>query len=226
MPLLSPLYQAFFEHPKGLCGEHDLALPVAEINSLETRLSIITLGSILNTPPNTKRWTALIELEGFWLLNPSDVAYKTSHQVAQTLQEKSIRGSQHVARVWWQICRGITGRFDGSFRALLKTNDDDALVIQNYLHQSRTTFPVLSAPITSAYWLDFIHRIGKIQLKNWDKLQITLPAKTKKSAREFGWNGDRLHPAFALALRAWTSACHRLDGDSCGFQHCPRHIDD
>ena len=222
MPLSSPLFEAFFEHPKGLCGQHDPALSISLIEPLETRLHLITLGSILDNKPNPKRWAELIKLQGHWLLDASQVSYKTSHQIAQALREEGIRSPQHIARVWWQICRGIQGRFNGSFRALLQANNDNALSLQNYLRKSRTTFPVLSAPVTSARWLDMIHRIGQIQLESWDKLRITLPAKEKKSARLFGLDGEQFHPALVLVLHRWASACHRLNEDSCGLEHCPR----
>ena len=222
MLLSSPLYQAFFEHPDGLCGQRDPALPISLVESLETRLHLITLGSILDSNLNPKRWAELVKLQGHWLLDASQVAYKTSHQVAQTLSEESIRSPQHIARVWWQICRGVQGRFNGSFRALLQANNDNALSIQYYLRQSRTTFPVLSAPVTSARWLDRVCRVGQIQLESWDKLRITLPTKEKKSALLFGLDEEQLHPALALALHRWASTCHRLNKDVCGLKNCPR----
>ena len=185
MPHSSLLYQAFFEHPDGLCGQHDPALPLRVIQPLEKRLHLIALGSIFTPNSNSKRWGELIKLQDHWLLDASQVAYKTSHQVHQALSEENIRSPQHIARVWWQICRGIQGRFDGSFRALLEANGDNALDIQSYLRQSRITFPVLSAPITSARWLDLNHRIGQIQLKNWDKLRVTIPSKQKEAALLF-----------------------------------------
>ncbi len=218
----SPLFQAFFDNPDGLCGQHDPSLPVAAIQSLETRLHIITLGSVLDKKINSKRWADLIKLEGHWLLDSSQVAYKSSHQVLQALQEEKIRSPQHIARVWWQICRGVQGRFNGSFRALLQANSDDALSVQNYLRKSRTTFPVLSAPITSAHWLDMVHRRGEVQLQRWDKLRVTLPARQRKTALLFGLDDADLHPALALALHAWPSACQHVDEISCGLEHCPR----
>jgi len=222
MPESSPLFKAFFESPNGLCGQLPPISEISKMEQLETRLHLITLGNIIDNTPNLKRWKELITLEDHWLLDSSQVAYKTSQQIAQALKEEKIRSPQHIARVWWQICRGIQGRFAGSIHALLKNSDANALSVQNYLHQSRTTFPVLSAPITSARWLDMIHRAGKIQLTNWGKLRVALPEKQKKAALLFGIHTEQLHPSISLALHVWESSCLQLEKDVCGLQNCPK----
>ena len=218
MPTSHSLYQAFFQHPDGLCGHRDPAAPLAQIESLETRLHIITFACLL-PKPNTQN---LLEEQNHWLFDSSKVAYKRSQQITEALRAAQIRAPKHISRVWWQIARGIQGRYKGSIRALLQDNRDDTLTIQTYLRQSRTAFPVLSASVTSARWLDMVHRLGGIKLHNWDELREPLTAKLQKAAREFGFTEEYLHPSLALALRTWTSACHRLDTDSCGLEYCPR----
>ena len=219
MSLSSPLAQAFYHHPAGLCGHHDPAAPLAQIERIETRLQTITFVSLLPSP----NMQVILTQQSHWLFDSTQVAYKTSQQVSEALHAAQIRTPKHISRVWWQICRGIQGRFKGSIRTLLQNSHNDARAIQTYLSQSRTTFPVLSAQTTSARWLDMLHRIGGIELTHWDELREPLTAKQQKSARQFGFAEEHLHPSLALALRTWTSACHRRDVDTCGLKHCPRH---
>ncbi len=216
-----PLYHAFFDDPKGLCGRRDDAIIIEKIASLETRLHLITLASVLDSAPNPERWLELSRLQAHWLLDSSQVAYKQSKEIAQALQKEQIRAPQHLARVWWQISRGIKGRFGGSIRAFLKENDDDVLRLQQYFKSSRTTFPALSAETTSARWMDLVHRHGSVELKNWESLRIPLTDKEQESAKLFGLDDKQLHPSLALALHMWTFACHRLDGESCALTFCP-----
>jgi hypothetical protein len=221
MPLATPLYQAFFENPKGLCGRRDDALIIEKIASQETRLHLITLAAVADNSPNPERWGELLKLETHWLLDSSQVAYKQSKEIAQAFRSEQIRVPQHIARVWWQICRGIKGRFDGSLRAFFSENGDDTLSVKRYFQRSRTAFPILSAETTSARWLDLIHRHGSIELKNWEQLRIPLGERESAAAKLFDLDEKQLHPSLALALQTWTYACHRLDAESCALPFCP-----
>ena len=221
--LSSPLVQAFQEHPLGLCGTHDPATVVGRVENIEKRLSILTLGVVLDTKHlNRERWSALAAIHDHWLLNPSQVAYRSSAEVSDGLQVMHISGPPHIARVWWQICRGVQGRFKGSWRDLLKASDDDAQALQSYLQNSKTTFPVLSGPVISARWLDLVHRVGRVKLKSWETLTVTLPSDQKKTARLFGILADEVHPLVSSALTVWPAVCQRLTADSCGLDNCPR----
>ena len=138
------------------------------------------------------------------------------------MQEKHISGPPHIARVWWQVCRGVQGRFKGSWRDLLKANDDNAQTLQSYLQNSKATFPVLSGPVISARWLDLVHRIGGVELKGWETLTVTLPPDQKKTARLFGILADEVHPLVSSAVHAWTVSCREQSEEFCGLTGCPQ----
>lgn len=221
MDLASQLVQAFSEHPLGLCGQHDPAQVVTGIENLERRLSILTLGSVLDINPLTaERWARLVALAEHWLLDPAEVAYRSSQQVQAAMEQWRILGLGHIPRVWWQVSRGIQGRFKGSWRELIKANQDNAQELERYLHKSRTTFPVLAGPVVSVRWLDLVHRIGAVPLQGWETLVLPLPSGLKKSSGEFGTEGE-VHPLFFSALYLWASACQKLLEGSCGFSNCP-----
>ncbi len=221
--LSSPLVRAFQEHPLGLCGAHDPAKIVGSVEAIEQRLSALTLGVVLDIKHlNQERWSALAVIHDHWLLEPSQVAYRSSSEVLDGMQEMHISGPPHVARVWWQVCRGVQGRFKGSWRDLLQANDDNVQEIQIYLQNSKTTFPVLSGPVISARWLDLVHRIGGVELMNWDSLTVPLPPHQKKTARLFGITTDDVHPLLSSALNVWSAVCQRLQAESCGLDDCPR----
>jgi hypothetical protein len=222
MPLSSLLVQAFNDHPLGLCGQHDPAKSVASVASVEQRLNLITLGAVLDTNHlNAERWSALAALHDHWLLDPPQAAYKSSPQILAAMQQLHIAGPQYIARVWWQICRGVQGRFKGSWRDLLKANDDNAQTLQRYLQQSQTTFPVFAGPVISARWLDLIHRIGGVTLQDWDRLTVTLPPEQIKTARKFGITEAEVHPLVSSALEVWSTSCRNLPAESCGLAGCP-----
>jgi hypothetical protein len=135
MTLSSPLVRAFKDHPLGLCGQHDPAKSVSSVEALEQRLSILTFGVELDAKHlSQERWSALIAIHDHWLLNPSQVAYRTSAEVLTSMQETHVSGPPYIARVWWQICRGVQGRFKGSWRDLLQANDDNAHTLQSVVH--------------------------------------------------------------------------------------------
>jgi hypothetical protein len=221
--LSSPLVQAFQEHPLGLCGAHDPAKIVGSAEAIERRLSALTLGVVLDTRHlDHERWSALAVIHDHWLLDPSQVAYRTSAEVLTAMREEHISGPPHIARVWWQLCRGVQGRLKGSWRDLLKANDDNAQELQRYLQNSKTTFPVLSGPVISARWLDLVHRIGGVTLRGWETLTVTLPPDQRKTARSFGILTGEVHPLVFSALNAWPASCQTLSGEFCGLIGCPR----
>jgi hypothetical protein len=222
MTLSSHLVQAF-NHPLGLCGRHDPAKSVSSVEVFEQRLSILTFGAVLDTKYlSPERWSALIAIHDHWLLDPSQVAYQSSPQVLAGMREAHISGPQYIARVWWQICRGVQGRFKGSWRDLFKANNDNAHTLQSYLQNNQTTFPVLSGPVISARWLDLVHRLGGVALQGWETLTVTLSSHPKKTARLFGIMVDDVHPQLSSALNAWPDSCRKLSEEFCGLVGCPR----
>lgn len=221
--LPSHLLRAFSEHPLGLCGQHDPARVVSDVGDPEQRLNILALGVVLDINLLTpERWSGLVGLAGHWLLDPPNAAYRSSQQVMAAMREKDILGPAHIPRVWWQLCRGVQGRFKGSWRDLLAAGQDDAQILQRYLRRNRATFPILAGPVISARWLDLVHRIGGITLLNWETLGIPLPSGQKKTARLFGIKEDEVHPLLFSALYTWSGACRKLPEESCGFGDCPR----
>jgi hypothetical protein len=221
--LSSPLVQAFQEHPLGLCGAHDPAKVVGSVEAVEQRLSALILGVVLDTKHlNQERWSALAALHDHWLLNAYQVAYRSSSEVLAAMQEMHISGPSYIARVWWQVCRGVQGRFKGSWRDLLRANDDTAQKIQSYIQNSKTTFPFLSGPVISARWLDLVHRVGGVELKGWESLIVTLSSDQKKTARLFGILTGEVHPLIASALNAWPDSCQKRSEEFCGLVGCPR----
>ena len=223
MTLSSPLVQAFNDHPLGLCGKHDPAKVVSSVEALEQRLNILAFGAVLDTNPlSPERWSALAMIHDHWLLDPSQVAYQSSKQVLAGMQEVHISGPQYIARVWWQICRGVQGRYKGAWRDLLRANDDDVHALLSYLRKSQTTFPVLAGPVISARWLDWVHRIGGVALQGWETLTVTLPSSQRETARLFGILMDEVHPLLSSALNTWQASCRNLSEESCGLTDCPR----
>ena len=221
MSLSSPLVQAFCDHPDGLCGQHEPALIITQIPSIEERLSLLAFGIAADAgQSDSARWSALAQVHDHWLFNPSQAAYKTSPQIQEGFQQLGIKAPKHLARVWWQISRGVQGRAKGSWLALFDANQKDALHMQNYLRDSATTFPVLSGPVLSARWLDLVHRAGGVKLASWESLRMSLPKEFKAEALIFGVAEDEVHPAFISATQVWKQSCQRK-AIPCGLTSCP-----
>lgn len=219
----SPLVQAFCDHPNGLCGQHEPAQVIDQISSVEERLNLLAFGIAADAAQaNSERWSALAEVHDHWLFNPSQAAYKTSPQIQEGLQQVGLKVPKHIARVWWQISRGVQGRTKGSWLALFEANQMDALEMQKYLRDSATTFPVLSGPVLSVRWLDLAHREGGVELKNWESLRAPLTNEFREEAKLFGITDEEIHPAFISALQVWKQACQKGKDISCGLTWCPK----
>jgi hypothetical protein len=216
------LVHAWSDDPRGLCGQREPAHAVAGIADLERRLHALALGAVLEVFPRSECWQALAGLEGHWLLDSSQVARRSSPEVLAALQAEGLTGPRHNGRVWWQICRGIQGRFGGALRGLLGAGHDDALAIQAYLARHKATFPVLAGPVISARWLDLAHRLGGVRLDRWEALRIPLTPGQQAAARQFGMESESLHPQIVSALSVWERACRAPGGASCGLERCPR----
>lgn len=217
-----PLVKALLQHPRGLCGQHDPAASAKGIENLNQRISVLTLGVVLdNNPISADRWTLLVSLHDHWLLDPSQAAFHSSAEIQSCMQQLHLSAPQYVARVWWQICRGIQGRFKGCWRDLVKANSDSAQILSQYLQASKATFPVLSGPVISVRWMDLVHRIGEVTLQGWDNLTVPLTAQQVKSANQFGLTEENVHPLVAVALDTWGTSCRSLELVSCGLEHCP-----
>lgn len=192
------------------------------VANIEERLNLITFGVVLDTNlPKADRWASLAEMHGEWLLDPKAAAYKSSAQIQAAMQQLRTGGAQHTGRVWWQICRGVQGRFKGSWRDLLNASNDDTQTLQRYLEQSQTTFPVLAGPVISVRWLDLIHRAVGVPLRGWEALTLPLPSHQKDAARKFGIETDVVHPAVCSALEVWMTACWGKTAETCGLKDCP-----
>ena len=227
MSLSLPLVQAFIDHPLGLCGRHEAARSVSSIDDIEQRLNVLTFGVVVDTNfISSGRWSMLVALHDHWLLDPSRVAYGSSTQVLIAMNEMGISAPQHIARVWWQISRGVQGRYRGSWREMLKSNDENAQALQIYLRDNRTTYPVLAGPIISARWLDLVHRIGGVSLRGWEELTVKLPAHQRKTAGLFGIVRDEAHPLLSSALNAWSISCRKLSKEFCALALCPERGQD
>lgn len=219
----SQLVDAFSKHPLGLCGQHDPARVVSDVEDLEQRLNILALGSILDINPlSEERWTQLIQLKDSWLMDPGQVAYRSSQEVGTTMEQTDLIAPRHIPRVWWQVARGVQGRFNGSWMGLILTNRENARILGRYLLENRTTFPVLAGPVVSVRWMDLVHRIGNIKLKDWENLRLPIQERQKKMARLVGIEQDEVHPLTSYALHVWGTACQRLPNSNCGFEDCPR----
>ncbi len=223
MTLSSPLVDAFSSLPLGLCGQHDPARLVQSVSSVERRLNLLTLGAVASTNlPGPEQWAVLVDHQENWLFDPSQVAYKVSQEVTEAIVSLHIGAPQYIGRVWWQVCRGVQGRFKGSWRALLEANADDCAKLIGYFDRSSATFPVLSGPVVSVRWLDLIHRIGGVPLTGWESLAIPLASSQLKMAASFGITDQKVHPLISAALSTWSAACKTLPPDSCGLPSCPK----
>lgn len=221
---MDTLLEALYGSPYGLCGQHDPVACVSEIEDVETRLRVLTLGSVLvgTGAGKFETWERLTPLAAHWLLDPSAVAYKPSPEVSAALKETEVGGPGHAGRAWWQLCRGFQGRFKGSVRQMLRTCGDDAIEAQVYLTESPTTFPVLSGPVVSAAWLDRVHRVGQVALDRWEMLLVELADGDRAAAAQFGTEMPVAHPQVRWALRVWRSACEQSPAKACGLAACPR----
>ena len=222
MDLRNQIVQAFTRDARGLCGQHDPVQVLKSVQGVEQRLGLITLGSVLNTNPlSREQWAQLVALSEHWLMQPEQVAYQSSQQVKGEMEQMKLPVAKHIPRVWWQISRGVQGRFNGSWREMIRANRDDARKLKNYLQQNRTTFPVLAGAVISVRWLDLVHRVGGVPLQGWEALTVPVPASLKKRIAAFDID-DAVHPVLFNALHVWVSACQQLSSKSCGFHPCPK----
>ena len=219
----SSLVDAFTTHPLGLCGQHDPARVLADVEPLERRVNLLAFGAVVSTTPlSQQHWTSLTANRDSWLFDPSQVAYQPSPAVSVAIQNLNIGAPGFMGRVWWQICRGVQGRFKGSWRSLFQSNADDTQRLLGFFGQSKAAFPVLSGPVISPRWLDLVHRIGGIPLSGWESLTVPLAPGQSEAASAFGITGQEVHPLVSAALSTWSAACQSLLPDSCGFPSCPR----
>jgi hypothetical protein len=191
------------------------------VDDIDKRLGILAFGIVADPNPlSRERWEQLVQIQDLWIFDASQTSKMSSQQVQTALQQARVRVPKYIARVWWQISRGVQGRVKGSWRELLRVNQDDAQTLQTYLAQSPTTFPVLSGPVLSSRWLDLVQRMGGVPLRGWESLRVPLPDELEGEARLFGVT-NAVHPAFASALRVWKQACQKGQRVPCGLTDCP-----
>lgn len=211
---------AFTTPPLGFCGFAESAALVSGVKDQERRLRILAFGAVLDIFLQGNQWETLVEIQDSPLLDPAWVAYQDSKDLAQLMRQMKVGGPQYNARVWWQICRGVQGRFRGSFVDLLAANEDDVTQIQAYLKKSKTTFPVISGEVVSAQWLDWSARIGGVDLHGWEMLRVKLPVSLLSAAEKVGEDQPLVHPQVYGALLAWEKHCAGLGKDFCGLAEC------
>lgn len=221
MDLSSPLLQVFFSHPSGICGHFEPAHDITHVDGIDKRLGILAFGVVADPNPlSRERWEELVQIQDLWIFDATQTARMSSQQVLTALQQARVRVPKHIARVWWQISRGVQGRVKGSWRELLRINQDDVQTMQTYLEQSSTTFPVLAGPVLSSRWLDLVQRIGGVKLSGWESLRVPLPDELEGEAHLFG-ETKAVHPSFASALRVWKQECQKGRDVPCGLTDCP-----
>ncbi|MCB2178876.1 hypothetical protein KQH61_05630 [bacterium] len=212
--------EAYTSHSLGFCGFTEPAALIGQIESQEARIRVLAFGAVLDLFLQGKQWQNLERIAESPLLEPSWVAYQDSKEIAEQMRQMKLGGPQYNARVWWQICRGVQGRFQGSFSDLLAANEGDVRKIQAYLRKSKTTFPVISGDVVSGQWLDWCARIGGVDLYAWEDLRVKLPASLLPAAEKIGADQPMVHPQVYGALLAWEKHCAGLGEDFCGFAGC------
>lgn len=210
----------FTSHSLGFCGFREPAALVGQIPGSERRILVLAFGAILDIFLQGSQWETLVGIQDSPLLDPAWVAYRESKEIAQLMRQMKVGGPQYNARVWWQICRGVQGRFNGSFSDLLAANEWDSAAVQAYLKRSKTTFPVISGKVVSAQWLDWCSRIGGAALAGWEDLRVKLPASLIPAAEKIGVDHPLVHPQMYGALLAWEKHCNGLGEDFCGLAEC------
>ncbi|MEN8240297.1 MAG: hypothetical protein ABFS17_00100 [Chloroflexota bacterium] len=180
------------------------------------------MSAIIDIFSKTSKLPNMINAQDHWLLCSTEVAYKQSKEVGSAINQLGIGGPKHNARVWWQVCRGIQGRFKGSITALIEENQFDANKIYEYLQSSKTTFPVLSGPVVSIRWIDMVSRSSQNPLKNWESLRMPQPGSLVQAAKDLGIYAKELHPAVVSALELWNEHCQAGKFSTCEWDGCPK----
>ena len=218
MPTSSDLLDAYSDFPPGLCGRGEPAQVIKTIMDPVDRIALLTLGVILDIKPlSHERWQSLTTLAGRWVLEPAVVAYKSSEEIAAL----PVFSGKTAARAWWQISRGIQGRYQGNWQSLFAECEQDAGKILAYLAKNKATFPVLSGPKVSVIWVDLLSRIGGVELSGCEALRVTIPANLRKSAAQFAISADKIHPQLLSALQTWSDSCRHLPSSTCALAACP-----
>lgn len=125
MDLTDTLWYSYLNDPAGLCGQGDPAWVLKQIPDQENRLSVLTFSSLNFSPEYLK----LLENHQSWLFRPQITAYKRSQEVGQEINRLGLRVPGYIPRAWWQVSRGVQGRFQGSWTALFRAQANDALAI-------------------------------------------------------------------------------------------------
>jgi hypothetical protein len=219
--MLSTNFVQGYLDPVGFCSIPDPFLQIKQVADLETRLHMLTLAAALNAFSAPNKIATMAAHPDDWLLNSSEVAYKRSQEVGAALVQLRLGGAKQDGRVWWQICRGIQGRFKGSITALLDANGYDTNKLQAYLQESKTTFPVLSGPVISVRWLDLVSRWGDKPLAGWEELQIPFTEGLREQGSFLDQSQTMIHPAAAAAIEHWAQSCRSGKEGGCGWAECP-----
>jgi hypothetical protein len=223
--MLSSNFVQAFLYPTGFCGSPDPFFQIQEIADLETRLHMLTMAAALNAFSAPNKITAMAAHQDHWLLRSSEAAYKKSQEVGAALVQLRLGGAKQDGRVWWQICRGIQGRFKGSIKSLLDANGYDTKNLQAYLQDSKTTFPVLSGPVISVRWLDLVSRWGDRPLAGWETLMIPFTEGLKEQGSFLDQSLSAIHPAAAAAIEHWSKSCRSGQVGNCGWAKCPNRAE-
>jgi hypothetical protein len=107
-----------------------------------------------------------------FVFSPLAVVENEAETAAALISHRlALQANKHV-NIWLTLSRSLHDNYDGDPRKLLAAGDNDVPVIIEYLQSRKRSFPYLSGPKMSNYWLYILSRFTDVQLIRREEISI------------------------------------------------------
>ncbi|MBA3534788.1 MAG: hypothetical protein H0T73_22990 [Ardenticatenales bacterium] len=205
-------------HEQGLAGpsEHALMIPAGVEVGSNPHLLFLTLPRAISAlQDEVELWEraalAWASAEAQWLFDPAQVAYAEWPTVETALRQWRLASRRQESRGWYEVARGLQGRFKGDIRAMVEAGGGRTSGLLAYLAKSPSTFPFLSGEETSRLWLEQLRRIGGLSIEEDEPLCLVPSQRAREAAASQRLDpGPEALPAHhVLALEVWAALSTR-----------------
>jgi hypothetical protein len=194
------------------------ARPPALDPSSEALARYFTLGMALNYQRSSyalwKACTAAFEDAGTaWVFDPVLVAEtpEAALRAALLKHRVALQPARHPA-IWRRNAEGLVRHASGSVRTLLESRDWDLAAVKALLAAEKSSFPYLSGPKISNYWLYVLCSYMSWPLVNRQALTVAPDTHVVAASRRLGLIGEGEQDGALLVSRVADAWRRILDG--------------
>jgi len=141
-----------------------------------------------------------------WVFDTGRVAFEDWRALEAALGRHGLAERRQDVRGWYDVARGLQGRFKGDVAAMVVAAGPAAADLVEYVAANKATFPLLAGDRIAARWADQLRRVARVAVDDaapglTERLGSSVRDRLARAGVEL--DSDEVPVHHALAATAW-----------------------